>query len=371
MISKTTPLAGAVARRLPQQPSPWQDEQGALAFIDPLLPEALGVDLVTDLLRTAAGEVVTEHRSITDQQFDLLSKHRSIPLIPDHWTCPPGRREETLRSLLFLGMSLKAATFEAVGILEDNGIETVVLKGTATSRLDYPRPELRHSGDVDLLVDDAQRALAVSVLKSNGYTLNAPRNFDPEFEKGYDLVSPSGIQVDIHSRICHTSNNCPKDMLADAEPIPELNASALPVEARLVHAAAHFFFGPPQHRRLSGFADITAILARQSPPDIDVTREAARSLGLEQETYAALAAEAILTGKDASAYSKWEQPSGLLHLAYSRPKRLRLAEQLYIASAFDGTRNRLRYLTQKAVPGKEFLEHRGGLAEYARGRTRN
>lgn len=348
---------------------PWSSPERALAFVDPRLAELFSRETISDLLAVAAGQAVTSERRISEKQFRLLMEHRVLILIPDSWEIPD-QFEGAQRELLIWSMDLEVGSLAAIKHLKDAGIEPLVLKGMATSRLDYLRPELRHCGDLDLLVEEHERSHAVSVLKSNGYTLNAPRNFDPEFEKGYDLVSPDGIQVDIHSRICHTSNNCPPDMLANGESIPDLDSCALPAEARLVHAAAHFFFGPPQHRRLSGFADITAILAKQPPPDIEATRDAARALGLEQAAYAALAAEAMLTGKDVSEYSSWEQPAGLLNLAYSRTKRLRAAEQFYIASAFEGSRNRLRYISQKALPGKEFLEHRGGLAEYARGRTR-
>ena len=92
--------------------------------------------------------------------LELADRHRVLPLLYD--VLAPKlpeedenrkrlekRSAETVRQsyrLLFLGKYV-------TGLLREHGIETVLLKGSGTAGL-YPVPELRKSGDIDLLVAD-------------------------------------------------------------------------------------------------------------------------------------------------------------------------------------------------------------------------
>ena len=75
------------------------------------------------------------------------------------------RSAETVRQsyrLLFLGKYV-------TGLLREHGIETVLLKGSGTAGL-YPVPELRKSGDIDLLVADQKAGeKAYEVLHEHGF----------------------------------------------------------------------------------------------------------------------------------------------------------------------------------------------------------
>lgn len=108
--------------------------------------------------------------------LELADRHRVLPLLYD--VLAPKLPEEdenrkrlekksaeTVRQsyrLLFLGKYV-------TGLLQEHGIETVLLKGSGTAGL-YPVPELRKSGDIDLLVADQKAGeKAYEVLHEHGF----------------------------------------------------------------------------------------------------------------------------------------------------------------------------------------------------------
>ena len=85
--------------------------------------------------------------------------------------------------------------------LDSVGIPVRVLKGTASSHLDYPDPALRTYGDVDLLVPGDHYEQAVRLLVSDGAHRRYPEprtGFDRRFGKGCSLRTPDGLEVDLH-----------------------------------------------------------------------------------------------------------------------------------------------------------------------------
>ena len=349
--------------------APWSSPEAALAFVDPRFPQAFSVDTIADLLSVAAGEVVETTRSLDEEQFRLLMNHRVVPLIPESWKIPTNYRDEK-RKLALWSMELEAASAEAIGILQAAGIEPIVLKGMATSYLDYARPELRHSGDLDILLKNEELAPACKRLQGQGFRRVNPPNVEPELGKGTALVGAGGIEVDLHTRLLVNSRNCSAKMIEAAVQVPPLGILALPVEVRLVHAACHLFYGPPEHRRLSSLADVSAILSTRSEDLPSKARSAARELDLEAATAGGLAAETALFGRDSFDLNAWTQPQGLLYLAHARSTRLRLAEPFYVASTFDGLRAPAKYIGRKVMPRREFLRERGGLIDHLRGPRR-
>ena len=254
-------------------------------------------------------------------------------------------------------------------LLREVDIEPVVLKGLATSRMDYAHPDLRHTGDIDLLVRPEQLQDAVASLAAAGFTPKDPVQLNEEFLKGETMVSGGGIEIDIHTRMTIVGGPLEESAIEDPPPIDGLGARSFPLELRLVHAASHFFFGPPQHRRMSGLADISAI--RRSPTlSLSKARDLAAKAGLEASTFVGLAVEGQLMGREMSDLAGWQEPAGLLRLGYLRSKRNRLGEQLFIASAQPNVAARLRYVKQKALPTTATRRQRGGFLEYARGQTR-
>lgn len=98
-------------------------------------------------------------------------------------------------------LHLEAALLELAQALSEAGVRFRVIKGPASAHLDYPSPELRHFGDLDLLVRSEQTDLAKAVLGTLGYTRSTPEprpGFDRRFGKGATYVAGGGTNVDLH-----------------------------------------------------------------------------------------------------------------------------------------------------------------------------
>lgn len=70
---------------------------------------------------------------------------------------------------LMKNMQVNHAQRELTALLEEHGYPFVILKGEAAAAY-YPRPDLRHLGDVDFLIDPAQKEAIAALLEANGYT---------------------------------------------------------------------------------------------------------------------------------------------------------------------------------------------------------
>lgn len=106
-----------------------------------------------------------------------------------------------------------------VNLLEENGIRCVLLKG-ATVANNYPIPELRKSGDVDiLLLDSRQNKQVENLLKTRGFQKSG------EQHGSHHTVwfSPEKIEVEIHTRLTEVFNNeaANKKMEEQFKKIPE------------------------------------------------------------------------------------------------------------------------------------------------------
>ncbi|MDE6615600.1 MAG: nucleotidyltransferase family protein [Lachnospiraceae bacterium] len=90
-----------------------------------------------------------------------------------------------------------------INILEENGIKAVLLKGSSTASL-YPVPELRKSGDVDLLLENAG-----SVDKAGSILIKAGFRMETEQHAHHHVVykSPDGIDVELHSLLVEPFDN--------------------------------------------------------------------------------------------------------------------------------------------------------------------
>ncbi len=134
--------------------------------------------------------------------LEIAKKHAVLPLLFDAYEGEKGIPAEfgqvlssfaatTVRSnyrLLFL-------TKYVTHILQEQGIRAIVLKGAATASY-YPSPELRKSGDVDILVSRQETFLrAVEILKKEGFTERKEQDALHHME----LVNEEGICVEVHS----------------------------------------------------------------------------------------------------------------------------------------------------------------------------
>lgn len=80
-----------------------------------------------------------------------------------------------------------------ISLLEESGIHSVVLKGTAAA-MNYPQPDYRTMGDVDLLVEKGKAEDALALMLQNGYQLTYP----VEHSKRHYNLNKNGIEYEIH-----------------------------------------------------------------------------------------------------------------------------------------------------------------------------
>jgi hypothetical protein len=77
-------------------------------------------------------------------------------------------------------------------------IAFLVLKGAALAVSVYPKPAMRHSHDIDVLIDAGDVDRAAAVLQTAGF---APaRHFGPPAARSMRLVSPEQVPIELHTR---------------------------------------------------------------------------------------------------------------------------------------------------------------------------
>src|SRR6185437_16415495 len=126
------------------------------------------------------------------------------------------------------------------------GIDWLVLKGPALAHSVYPRPDLRHYVDLDLLVSPADFGALLAVLEAAGYQL-VDRNWPllaRDLPGELRLRSPRGVLLDLHWSIFNdagrrASFSAPTAaLLADRREL-SVGFPALSATDQLVHAGIH------------------------------------------------------------------------------------------------------------------------------------
>ncbi len=168
-------------------------------------------DVVFALLKEALfGYPHTNLESIVDEGlwnkvFGELSKQSVLGLtssiICNHRDIPESILESWGKSRIATVKKYVQEAFiqnEACKIIQDKGIDVVVIKGMA-SAIYYPIPELREMGDVDLLVRPENYEEAIRSLRENNYVLIGKEGgqYHTVFKKNEFIVelhrSPAGI----------------------------------------------------------------------------------------------------------------------------------------------------------------------------------
>ena len=101
---------------------------------------------------------------------------------------------ETLRWQAYAGLCARA--FEA---LASAGIAFIALKGSALAVSTFPDPVLRHSHDIDVLIDQRDLDRAATVLHAAGFA--APRAPQPPAGQSLRLADRAGVPVELHTRL--------------------------------------------------------------------------------------------------------------------------------------------------------------------------
>lgn len=96
---------------------------------------------------------------------------------------------------------LEDLLLQVVELLIAVGIEVRCIKGPAVAHLDYPAPELRSYGDVDVLVRSEQIDQALHTLQAHGLSRRYPSKtpgWDRRWAKGVSLRTSDGTELDVH-----------------------------------------------------------------------------------------------------------------------------------------------------------------------------
>jgi hypothetical protein len=144
----------------------------------------------------------------------------SADLLPPRWNClfpllaeamhrfalpiEPGVRSRLRAALLSEEARCQAYVAiagPALTALAEGGIEVIVLKGAALAATVYPRPQLRHTHDVDLLVEQAQRGDARACLQRRGWRLTRSTSASATDT----LTHASGLPLCLHTRLIRGS----------------------------------------------------------------------------------------------------------------------------------------------------------------------
>lgn len=137
--------------------------------------------------------------------ISTADKHSVLPLIyykiegQDGVSDELKRRTEVIsRRTVNQNYNLLFITRYISDILSNNQIKNIVLKGPAAS-IYYPEPELRKSGDVDiLLLDDNDIKKASRILQDKGFTLKEYQNTNHHIV----FKTSENIDVELHSMMC-------------------------------------------------------------------------------------------------------------------------------------------------------------------------
>lgn len=156
---------------------------------------------------TAAGKKYEQFRQQETDWKRILSiadNHRVLPLLYDvleeilpedgvEWKRVQERSTQTVRQsyrLLFMSRYVTE-------LLKEAGIDSILLKGSGVSGL-YPVPELRKSGDVDLLFEDEKRAKEAGIcLETYGFVQQSGHQDNHHLT----YISREGIRLELHSAL--------------------------------------------------------------------------------------------------------------------------------------------------------------------------
>ena len=132
-------------------------------------------------------------------------------------------------------------------MLAGAGIDTAILKGPSIAGTVYPRPDMRHGVDLDLLVRPGDLNPILDLLAGNGYDL-----LDTNWPLIADLVpgelrvrAPNSTMIDLHWHLLQQPDlrrefSLPTDDLLDrARPFGDGRLFGLDPVAQLVHVALH------------------------------------------------------------------------------------------------------------------------------------
>lgn len=169
--------------------------------------------LLCELLKCALqGNTYNKNKGYTEDDWkravSTAAKHSVLPLLYDTAadTCPVEMKqllENTAVRTVQQGYHLLFLSKYVLNLLDNNGIRAVLLKGSTTASL-YPVPELRKSGDVDLLLENIDVAgKACTLLQEQGFAIKEEQHSNHHIT----CTSPDGIDIELHVMLTEPFDN--------------------------------------------------------------------------------------------------------------------------------------------------------------------
>lgn len=243
-----------------------------------------------------------------------------------------------------LQLKLRAQMVSTVQLLEKNSIEVRVLKGLATSDLDYAEPARRHTSDVDLLVRPKDFKRACEIINQPG--VEALKAGEPsQLLVEATFVTSQGLEIDLHHRLFRIGPANDHLLFDQPDQLPNAVGQALKSEARLLHAAGHLLLSPPGHRRLSSLIDV-AILSSVDYVNVVDVLELAESFGLADIVKFALWIADNVGQPTPSEIPR--APNTVINRAHIRVGRSPALETAAVLADLGSTLDRLTYLRYQA-----------------------
>lgn len=163
---------------------------------------------------------------------------------------------DTVRNRLATGAQSQAAldlllndsTHSFAGLLHENGIPALLLKGTPVAHLFYPETWLRPRCDTDVFIGEADRVRAMELLRANGYQISGQldrRYSSKQFVASIKTFQQTFTSFDVHwklsNRVLFQSTLPFEECLERRQPVPALGGHAwtLSTVDLLLHACVH------------------------------------------------------------------------------------------------------------------------------------
>lgn len=144
-----------------------------------------------------------------DKFFTIAQNHAVLPLLYDRLMEEPLSKadrqqvEQVGRRAAQQSYHLLFFSRYVIELLRQHGIETALLKGPAISCY-YPVPELRKSGDVDLLLLEKEKlAQAEKVFKEAGFNIEKKQITNHHLA----VETPQGIEIELHTMLAEPFEN--------------------------------------------------------------------------------------------------------------------------------------------------------------------
>jgi hypothetical protein len=280
------------------------------------------------------------------------------------------RREVTAWDLRALAHRerLDLLLLEAVEALTAAGIDHRVLKGSALAHTAYPRAQLRHHYDNDLLAPADRFDEAVAALQAAGYRRRSPPprpGYDQRFAKSVTLISDDRVELDLHRTLIEGPFGFMVDLPAlwarhESIQIAGAMLRCLAAEEQLLHACSSAALSdfPP---RYSALRDVVGLLrsnrvdARRFVEVADAHRfGAVASCGIMLAVQGLGVADSHELITSAAAYepSRTERR----RLRVYRGRRSFAHQSLETLRVVPGLRNRVAYGYAVVWPSAPFLE---------------